>query len=417
MKASVLLIVIYFFPAIVSSQTVIFPRERPNPDLLKITEYLPEFTQQLQSAAQAGLKKDDYDFSYINEWSSNNNAAGTADSTAFKNRVLVAMNHFFEDLLNGRIPQLSYNGLNDTKTYTDIPALVNESLLNNTYPQLPAKYEIDNPLYQSLKSNAAAMNDSLLLKPSTFTRKLKSVQNVLHTFRWMYPILKENENTIVVNIPSATLLLFRYENPVLESKIIAGKRSTRTPRIASVLTDITIYPYWIVPKSIATKELLPEIKKDSSYLERNNFQVLDKKGRIVSPSAVPWSALSAENFPYTIRQSTGCDNSLGLIKLNINNPFNVYLHDTPWKILFESANRYYSHGCVRVQKAKDLSHILLKENSLAVDTLDEKTSLLGHNPTVLKLPDRVPVLILYNTAWFDIKGNVRFYPDIYSLTD
>jgi L,D-transpeptidase YcbB len=299
------------------------------------------------------------------------------------------------DTFQAEAPELSYNGLRD-------------------YYPLPLNYEIANLCYESLKSKAIAMRDSVVLKPKLYSRKLKGAEFALNTFRWMYPILTENENTIVVNIPSATLLLFHYEKPVFESKVIVGKRSTRTPGIASVLTDITIYPYWIVPKSIATKELLPEIKKNIAYLENNNFQVLDKNGRIVKANSIPWNTLTASNFPYTIRQSTGCDNSLGLIKLNINNPFNVYLHDTPWKVLFESANRFYSHGCVRVQKAKELSHILLKENSIAVDTLDEKTSLLGREPTVLKLQSKIPVLILYNTAWFDIKGDVRFYPDIYS---
>ena len=136
------------------------------------------------------------------------------------------------------------------------------------------------------------MNDSSILRTSAAVRKLKGVQKALHTFRWMYPVLRQNENTIVVNIPSATLLLFRYDTPVLESKVIVGKRSTRTPRIASTLTDITIYPYWIVPKSIATGELLPEIKKDVSYLERNNFQVLDKKGKIVNAQRVRHSSFA-----------------------------------------------------------------------------------------------------------------------------
>ena len=279
------------------------------------------------------------------------------------------------DSFHAEPPELSYNGLPD-------------------YYPLPTSYEIANPYYESLKSKAIAMRDSIDLKPKVYSRKLKGAETALNTFRWMYPILDENENTIIVNIPSATLLLFHYDTVIFESKVIVGKRSTRTPRIASVLTDITIYPYWIVPKSIATKELLPEIKKNIAYLERNNFQVLNKNGRIVKPGSVPWNTLTESNFPYTIRQSTGCDNSLGLIKLGINNPFNVYLHDTPWKILFESANRFYSHGCVRVQKAKELSHILLKENSIAVDTLDEKASLLGREPTVLKLQSKVPVLIL-----------------------
>jgi murein L,D-transpeptidase YcbB/YkuD len=303
------------------------------------------------------------------------------------------------DTFDVQVPRLSYYGLTE---------------INNYRENSQTSYEIKDPLYQSLRSISLALYDSVVIKPKLYSRKLKGAQIALTTFIWMYDIVKENEFTIVVNIPSATLLLFRYDTPVFESKVIVGKRSTRTPTIASLLTDITIYPYWLVPKSIATKELLPEIKKDLSYLERNNFQVLDKKGAIADPKTIPWDALGPENFPYTIRQSTGCDNSLGLIKLNINNPFNVYLHDTPWKILFESSNRFYSHGCVRVEKAKELAHILLKENSVAVDTLDEKASLLGHKPTVLKLTSKIPVLILYNTAWFDMKGHVGFYADIYS---
>lgn len=314
------------------------------------------------------------------------------------------------DTLEKQIPRLSYNGFD--RDVKDVFQRVNESQADSASGT--ENYELNNQLYQAIKLMTIAMNDSVAIKPKLYSRKLKGAEIALNMFRWMYPVLKDNETTIVVNIPSATLLLFRNDTPVFESKVIVGKRSTRTPTIASFLTDITIFPYWIVPKSIATKELLPEIKKDIKYLQRNNFQVLDKKGKIVDPHSVPWATLSAGNFSYTIRQSTGCDNSLGLIKLNINNPFNVYLHDTPWKALFESANRFYSHGCVRVEKAKELSHILLKENSIAVDTLDEKASLLGRKPTVLKLSNRIPVLILYNTAWFDIKGVVRFYPDIYS---
>ena len=169
-----------------------------------------------------------------------------------------------------------------------------------------------------------------------------------------------------------------------------------------------------MPKSIAVKELLPMIKKDISYLENNNFQILNKYGKVIDPYGLDWDSINEKNFSYSIRQSTGCDNSLGLIKLNINHPNNIYLHDTPWKILFESANRFYSHGCIRVEKAKDLAHIILKENSMAVDTLKENENTTRHNPVVLRVDKNIPVLVLYNTAWFNAEGEIRFYPDIYS---
>ena len=237
--------------------------------------------------------------------------------------------------------------------------------------------------------------------------------NTLESLRWMKCLVLKNEFTIVVNIPSATLLLFKGDSIVLESKVIVGKKTTRTPMVASFVTDITLYPYWMVPKSIATKELLPEIQKDINYLGQNNFQVLDLNGRIVNPYAIDWHQLSKTYFPYIIRQSTGCDNSLGLIKLNINNPFNIYLHDTPGKALFESKNRFFSHGCVRVEQAKALSHFLLKENAVAVDTLNENETGFNHNPIVLGLKDKVPVIVVYQPAWFSKDGTVTFYSDIY----
>ena len=156
------------------------------------------------------------------------------------------------------------------------------------------------------------------------------------------------------------------------------------------------------------------IKKNVGYIDDNNFQVLDSKGRVTDPRSINWQELNAGNFPFTIRQSTGCDNSLGLLKMNINHPNNVYLHDTPWKVLFESSNRFYSHGCIRVQNAKELAHIILGENSIAVDTLDEQANPLKHRPRVLPLNNPVVVAVLYNTAWFDSSGMIRFYPDIYS---
>lgn len=155
------------------------------------------------------------------------------------------------------------------------------------------------------------------------------------------------------------------------------------------------------------------IKKDVGAINKNGFQVLSEKGKIIDPYTIDWNSLSRQNFPYILRQSTGCDNSLGIIKLNFYNPFNVYLHDTPWKNLFNRTNRFYSHGCIRVEKAMELAHYLLKENSVAVDTLEEKGCLLNKKPLTIPLKQAVPIFVLYNTAWIDSAATVKFYPDIY----
>jgi murein L,D-transpeptidase YcbB/YkuD len=145
----------------------------------------------------------------------------------------------------------------------------------------------------------------------------------------------------------------------LEMRMIVGKPSTPTSTLASRVNEVILYPYWHVPYSIATKELLPIIKRNPGYIEAGNYQVLNKSGNIVDPYSINWRALSRNYFPYLIRQSTGCDNALGLLKLNFYSPFGIYLHDTPVKSLFMLNKRYFSHGCMRMEKPMELGHLVL----------------------------------------------------------
>jgi L,D-transpeptidase YcbB len=235
----------------------------------------------------------------------------------------------------------------------------------------------------------------------------------LNTFRWLRCIRNENAGIIVVNIPSATLMLFQGDKVSLESRVIVGKGSTPTPVFCSRVDEVILYPYWVVPKSIATKEILPIVKKDPGYLDRNNFQVLNTNGKILNPSTINWHQLTAVNFSYTFRQSTGCDNSLGIVKLSFNSPYGVYLHDTPAKALFNSDNRFYSHGCIRVQKALQVARFALKNNTTAIDTLKEDKHLINQKPIVLPASEKTPLFVLYNTVWVDSLATVRFYRNPY----
>ena len=242
--------------------------------------------------------------------------------------------------------------------------------------------------------------------------RIDELKSSLNTLRWLH-CLDAAGKIILVNIPSANLLLFDSGRISMQSRVVVGKRTTRTPILASRITDLILYPYWVVPKKIATRELLPSIKRNYRFLEDNNLQVLDLNGYIVDPAKINWKSLTAANFPYELRQSTGCDNSLGLIKFNFYSPYGVYLHDTPMKNLFNANRRYFSHGCIRVEKAMELAHILLKENTDRMDRILEKGCLPNQPPISIPLPVKVPVFVLYNTAWFDSSGNLQFNSDIY----
>lgn len=264
----------------------------------------------------------------------------------------------------------------------------------------------------------ALVNDGRLNSPTIkamnvrLSVRVKELEKTLNSLRWI-SCIKQAAHIIVVNIPSATLLLYEHGKIVLESKIIVGKRSTPTPILASKITEVILYPYWNVPLKIAVTELLPKIKRNPGYLDANGYQVLNKQAKVVNPYAVNWRAFSKNYFPYVIRQSTGCDNSLGLIKLNFYNPFTVYLHDTPAKSLFNQNQRYFSHGCMRVQKAMEVGHYILGDNTMAIDTLTQKGCLYIQLPITVPATETIPVFVLYHTAWTDSAAIVRFYPDIY----
>ena len=243
--------------------------------------------------------------------------------------------------------------------------------------------------------------------------RLQQLRISLNYYRWLSCRLQK-ESVIVVNIPAAYLKVYRNAKPIFEMRVVVGKKATPTPTLTSSVSEVVLYPYWHVPFSIATKELLPAIKRDVEYINAGNYQILDKKGKIVDPHSVNWNALSASYFPYTIRQSTGCDNALGLLKLNFYNPFDVYLHDTPFKGLFKLEKRFFSHGCVRMEKPMELGRLILKNHSLAIDTLSAKDNLKNEKPIVIPADERMPVIIWYNTVSVNsISGNVVFFGNIY----
>ena len=242
--------------------------------------------------------------------------------------------------------------------------------------------------------------------------RMQQLNLAVNYYRWLYCLVQQ-QAVIVVNLPAANLKVYQNRDVILRMRMIVGKRSTPTPTLAARISEVILYPYWHVPKSIATKELLPAIKRNPGYIDAGNYQVLNKAGNIVDPYSVNWHELNQTNFPYLIRQSTGCDNALGLLKLNFYNPYGVYLHDTPNKNLFKQQKRFYSHGCMRMEKPMDMGHLVLGHNRVAIDTLDQKGCLRNQSPVTVKANERMPVIVWYNPVGIDSANRVIFYEDVY----
>jgi murein L,D-transpeptidase YcbB/YkuD len=242
--------------------------------------------------------------------------------------------------------------------------------------------------------------------------RVQQLELSINYYRWLSCLAKK-QAVVVVNIPSACLKVYYNDTVVIGMRMIAGKPSTPTPTLSSTINEVILYPYWVVPHSIIAKEWLPAVKRNTGYIDANNFQVINNQGKIVNPDKVNWRSLSASGFPYMIRQSTGCDNALGLIKLNFYSPFGVYLHDTPDKGLFMLNKRYYSHGCMRMENPMQLGHLILKNNPIAIDTLEEKGCLLHQSPVTVAADVPMPIIVWYNPAGIDSAGRVIYYGDIY----
>jgi murein L,D-transpeptidase YcbB/YkuD len=184
--------------------------------------------------------------------------------------------------------------------------------------------------------------------------------------------------------------------------------------MTTYITGIIAYPYWNVPESIALNEMLPKMQRDLSYIYNQNLQVLDAKDKEVDPEEIDWQSLSATNFPYRIRQASGCDNSLGLLKFDLANPLAIYLHDTNSRDLFTATSDHWrSHGCVRVQKPVELANLVLGKP--VFDPTFMNKCLIDQKPKPLTIPKQIPVFITYNIADVDASGKLRFYKDVYAM--
>jgi murein L,D-transpeptidase YcbB/YkuD len=178
-----------------------------------------------------------------------------------------------------------------------------------------------------------------------------------------------------------------------------------------------INPYWGVPNTIATKDILPKIQKDPNFLKNQKIRVFEGWGggaREIDSRVVDWNTVGSANFPYRFKQDPGQQNALGRIKFMVPNRFNVYLHDTPSKELFAKARRDFSSGCIRIEKPVELAEYLLRSHP---DWPAEKirSTLTGSvfSAQIVKLFEPLNIHILYWTVWVGEEDRIYFGPDIY----
>ena len=218
---------------------------------------------------------------------------------------------------------------------------------------------------------------------------------------------------VVVNIPSAAVEA--VSNGAISHRYVAvvGDVEHRSPEVEAKVSAINLNPTWTVPTSIIRNEIIPKMRKDPGWLAKSRIRILDGKGQEVDARAIDWQGDKAVN--YTLRQDSGVHNSLGSIRIGMPNKHAVYMHDTPSKSYFGRADRFLSHGCVRVLGVYDLAAWLL-EDTIGPDGPWTKAGLQAVNGREdVKLARPVPVIWVYMTGWASADETVHFADDVYGF--
>lgn len=296
--------------------------------------------------------------------------------------------------------------------------------------------------------------EKLNITPNEYKNKIIAS---LERFRWFD--YSDTSKYVLVNIPDFRLYVVENGEEKFDITVCAGRKryanfeklflayqknkswqnkpeDWETPILYSRISHLILNPTWTVPFSIMREEIAGKVRRDSAYLKKANFRVY-RNGKSIDPSEVKVKELSSGSVPYTIIQNPGAGNALGKIKFMFDNPFGVYLHDTPTRAPFGFSNRAVSHGCVRVEKPLKLAEYILEDNSkwtldfLKIEigskvdnkeSIEEfkkirselrKNSSLGIT-TEVKLDKQIPLFIDYYTAWVDKHGVLNFRDDVYN---
>ena len=241
----------------------------------------------------------------------------------------------------------------------------------------------------------------------------------LSTIRANIPRIAEyskdlGDRYIVVNVPAQQIETVEGNRVFSRHNAIVGRPARPTPVVMTALSEIKFNPYWNAPASIVERDIIPKIMGgNTSILQKMNMKVFEGVGGPeVNPRRINWRRAIVDNYHF--RQEPGGENAMATAKINFPSPFGIYLHDTPEQHLFESSGRFYSSGCVRVQKvAILLNWILNGQDGFDPNRIENLAQSLERLDVTLVAPPQLRVA--YLTAWPTSDGIVAFRGDVYGL--
>lgn len=244
----------------------------------------------------------------------------------------------------------------------------------------------------------------------TAATRLGQVMVAMERERWLNQ--PRGKRHVLVNITDFSATIVDSGKVTFRTRAVVGKNvhDRRTPEFSDVMEHMVVNPTWNVPRSIATKEYLPLLKKNPNAA--GHLRIIDRAGRTVSREGMDFTQFSKANFPFDLKQPPSRRNALGLVKFMFPNKYNIYLHDTPAKNLFAREKRDFSHGCVRLNDPFDFAYALLAKQTNDPQGVFQ-ARLNTRRESVIPLETQVPVHLIYRTAFTQPKGKINFRRDVY----
>ena len=292
----------------------------------------------------------------------------------------------------------------------DLAALLAQAAAGDLNTWLPS-VQPRHPEYATLQKELAAIRAR---RSDSDADRVHLLAMNLERWRWLPDDLGSPH--ILVNVPAFHLEVRENGRAVLDMKVVVGEAEAarRTPLFSGEMETVVFSPYWNVPDSIVEGETAPAFARDPSFLDRNNIEILRQSKRgteLVDPDSVDWDDEN-ELKQLLFRQRPGPGNALGHVKFLFPNPYHVYLHDTPADALFARRGRALSHGCVRLEQPEALAQYVLRDSS-EWDADRIHTAMYSGDEKHVALERKIPVHIVYFTAWPKPGGGFETLPDVY----
>ncbi len=252
-------------------------------------------------------------------------------------------------------------------------------------------------------------NTRRALNGQSSAQRVRKIVLSMERLRWLPADL--TDRYIFVNQAAFQSWLVDGGEVKFRSDVIVGKPKYQTAVFVDEMESVVLNPYWTVPRSLAIDQMLPKLRGDPGYLERQGFQLLNGRGQQVAWRSVDWRDITAKNLTYSFRQPPGPTNALGGLKFLFPNSHSIYMHDTPARHLFGNDVRAFSYGCVRLKQPYDLASVVLGPQGWTPKRIEAAVR-NGQNQRV-RLERKIPVYLGYYTAWVGADGGVKFHHDIY----